>query len=388
METHVNPGSATPARWRRRLATLLGGLGSVGGGLAALLLPATEAQAVDLPEDTAESMLHVYSGGGTRASGPALLVRKRVMDGLALSGNWYVDIVSNASIDVVTQASAYKETRHEYTLAADAAVRDTLIHVSTTHSTEPDYLAGSASLDLSQEVFGGMTTVSFGATRGNDTVKKKGSADFLDHAQHWQYRLGATQILSPRWLMSANLEAIADDGYLASPYRSARVFGAAVPERDPRTRSSRALKFRVLGDISREGDERTSVHADWRIFRDNWKISANTVELGLSRHLGDKALADVFVRWYGQTHALFYSDNASVETLYVSRNRQLADFHSLTLGGQVQYTLHKAPGQYELQLHGTLDLMQFKYADFTDIRTGLPYKNTASIVQVALTASF
>ena len=47
-----------------------------------------------------------------------------------------------------------------------------------------------------------------------------------------------TQILTPRWLMSANFEAISDDGYLGSPYRVARVFGAAVPERNPRTRSA------------------------------------------------------------------------------------------------------------------------------------------------------
>ena len=31
--------------------------------------------------------------------------------------------------------------------------------------------------------------------------------------------------------MSANFEALSDDGYLGSPYRVARVFGAAVPER-------------------------------------------------------------------------------------------------------------------------------------------------------------
>ena len=47
--------------------------------------------------------------------------------------------------------------------------------------------------------------------------------------------------------MSLNVETLADDGYLASPYRVARAFGAAVPERTPLTRTGRAVKVRVAG---------------------------------------------------------------------------------------------------------------------------------------------
>src|SRR2546421_5999682 len=122
--------------WIGRAAGLLGGV-----------LAATSARAVDLPEDRAEAMVHSYSGGGVNANGPALLVRKSLADKVSLTGSYYVDAVSNASIDVVTTASPYKERRTEYGFGVDYAVRDSLVTLSTSHRQEPDYIANATSLD-------------------------------------------------------------------------------------------------------------------------------------------------------------------------------------------------------------------------------------------------
>lgn len=174
-------------------------------GLLSGLLASGTARAVQLPEDRADLMYHYYDGGGVRADGPALLVRKSLLDKVSLSGHYYVDAVSSASIDVVTTASPYKETRKEFGLGLDYVVRDAAITVSFTDSEEPDYLAKSASLDVSQEVFGGMTTVALGYTRAWDKVGQKGTPGFIDRATHWRYRFGLTQVLTPRWLAAANL---------------------------------------------------------------------------------------------------------------------------------------------------------------------------------------
>jgi hypothetical protein len=369
---------STPfAKLLRRLLAVLGGL--LGG-----LFAATSARAVDLPEDRAEALFHSYSGGGVTANGPALLVRKKILDKVSLSGTYYVDSVSNASIDVVTTASPYRERRNEYGFSADYVYRDSQITFAASTSKEPDYTANTGSLDISQEVFGGMTTVSLGFTRGSDDVGKHNSPEFKDHATHWQYRLGVTQILTPRWVASANFEAIADDGFLGSPYRGARVFGAVVPERNPRTRSSRAAKFRLIGDLG----SRDSVHAEYRYFWDNWEVKAHTMELGYSRYFGDKWLADSFLRFYKQDHALFYSDNAQTETTYVSRNRQLSSFNDIGLGGKVAYTWRKVPGQYEVKLNGALEYTRYKFDDFTDLRTGSLYSYNATVLQMFVSATF
>jgi hypothetical protein len=357
----------------RRLAALLGGV-----------LAASGARAVDLPEDTAEAMYHSYVGGGVTANGPALLVRKSLSDSISLSGSYYVDSVSNASIDVVTTASPFRETRNEYTLGVDYVYRDSTISLSGTTSREPDYTADTTSLDVSQEVFGGMSTVTLGFTRGSDKVGKHNSPEFSDTAEHWQYRLGVSQILTKRWIMSANFEALADEGYLGSPYRVARVFGAAVPERNPRTRSGRAAMFRVIGDLG----SHDSVHANYRYYWDTWDIKAHTAELGYSRYFGDRWLADAYTRYYTQTHASFYSDNAQSETTFVSRNRQLSTFDDIGLGAKLAYTVRKVPGQYELKVSGAYEYVRYKFNDFTDIRTGSLYGYNASILELYVTATF
>jgi hypothetical protein len=313
-----------------------------------------------------------------------LLIRKSLLDKVSLSGTYYMDAVSNASIDVVTTASPYHEVRHEFGLSADYVYRDAQITLGAMSSHEPDYVANTGNIDVTQEVFGGMTTVAFGFSKASDKVGKKNSPEFSDTARHWQYRFGLTQILTSRWLASLNFDALSDDGYLGSPYRSARVFGAFVPERNPRTRSSRAAKVKLVGDLGTFG----AVNFGYRYFTDTWDIKAHTFEAGYSRYFGQAWLADIFARYYTQTHANFYSDNALAETIYVSRNRQLSTFNDAGLGARLSYNVRKVPGRYDLKVVGTYEYTRYKFKDFTDVRTGELYGYGANIVQVYLSATY
>jgi hypothetical protein len=368
--------------WWRRLQALFGTL--VAGGSA---VP-QPAEAAVLPEDRSEALLHVYDGGGVTAYGPAFLVRKSIADRVSLSGQYYVDAVSNASIDVVTTASEFKETRTSWTLGASLLVRDAIVSLGYDQSTEPDYKASTFSADASQDVFGGMTTVSIGFSRAHDDVGKK-NVGFFDEATHWSYRSGVTQILSPRWLASVNLEAVHDEGYLGSPYRAARVFGATIPERVPRTRSSRAVKLRTIGDVGTAGVSRMAVRAEFRHYWDNWDIKSNTLELGGSRYFGERWLADLSLRWYSQGKALFYSDNAQFETLYLSRNRQLSTFRSVGLGAKATWSPEGAlASKHNLRLVGGYEFKQFRFSDFTDVRTGSAYKHDAHVLQLTVSGTF
>ena len=57
-------------------------LGALGG-----LLATGHAHAAELPEDRADLMLHSFDGGGVTACGPALLVRKSLLNKVSLSGD-------------------------------------------------------------------------------------------------------------------------------------------------------------------------------------------------------------------------------------------------------------------------------------------------------------
>ena len=363
-----------------RLSVLATGhlLGALGG-----LLASGHAQAAELPEDRGDLMLHSFNGGGVNAWGPALFVRKNILNKASLFATYYADIVSNASIDVITTASPYHETRHEYGVGFDYAVRDSMITLASSYSTEPDYTATAFNIDVTQDVFGGMTSVALGYTYGSDDVGKVGEG-FFSNAKHWRYRVGLTQILTPRWYANMNFEVVSDDGYLGSPYRMALVFGAAVPERLPPTRTSRTLQFRTVGEVV----SNVSVRAEYRYFWDTWDISAHTFGVGGAAKFGEKWLLDAYVRTYRQDGALFYSDNANSETQYVTRNRQLSNYTSWTIGTKATYALTRVPGRYEIFLNGAIEYWKTDYKDFTDLQTGSLYSYNATVLQFFVTAFF
>ena len=107
--------------------------------LAVLLSGWVAAHAGVLPEDRADILYHLYDGGGVEIDGPSLLVRKKAGKNLSVVGNYYVDMVSSASIDVVTTASPYSEERKQWSLGADYLRGDTTMRVGYTSSKESDY---------------------------------------------------------------------------------------------------------------------------------------------------------------------------------------------------------------------------------------------------------
>ena len=162
------------------------------------------------------------------------------------------------------------------------------------------------------------------------------------------------------------------------------MFGAAVPERNPRTRSARALKFRVIGDLG----SRDAMHADYRYFRDTWEHQgahrSSSATAATSATPGSPTRSCATTR---RATRSFYSDNAQSETLYVSRNRQLSTFDNMGLGASSP-TPCGACRAYDLKLNGAYEYTRFKFKDFTDIRTGSLYGYNASVIQLYLSATY
>ena len=368
------------SRWRERAGVrgLFSGLAAAGA--------ATVAPAAVLPDDKAEAMFHVYDGGGVKADGPAFLVRKKLGERVSLSAGYYIDAVSNASIDVVTTASPFKEKRTAWDFGADWLVGNSVLTLSGSTSREPYYEANAVNADVAADVFGGMTTLSLGFTRGSDRVGRTDRREvFFDDVRRWQYRAGVTQILSPRWLMSLNAEAISEDGYLGSPYRAARVFGAFVPERLPRTRTGRAVKLRSLAEVLPD----TALRIEARAYWDTWDVRGRTIEIAGTRKFGPQWLLDVSLRSHKQTAALFYADNAQVDTVFVTRNRQLSAFNSLGLGAKLTWKPAAAWAErYGVQVTGVLERKRFRFPEFIDLRNQRPYAYDANVMQVVLAGRF
>ena len=74
--------------------------------------------------------------------GPSLLVRKNFKETVSVAGNYYVDNVSSASIDVVTSgASPYSERREEVRIGGDYLYGKSIFSAGYTNSDESDYTA-------------------------------------------------------------------------------------------------------------------------------------------------------------------------------------------------------------------------------------------------------
>lgn len=352
----------------------------------ALLLGAActaSVSAAVLPEDRSDLLYHYYNGGGVSVKGPALLVRKGLQDKLSLSASYYVDSISSASIDVMTSGSPYTDRREESGLGLAYLYRDTLMSVGYSNSDESDYQARTASVDVAQDLLSGMTTLSLGYGRGEDTVGRRDDPSFQRLVDRWQYRLGLTQVLTPRLLLGLHYEAISDEGLLNNPYRSARVSGTSVPERYPDTRSSHAAALRFLAHL----DARNALRVEYRFFRDTWEIRADTIEFGYSQYLGDRWLLEGTFRNYAQSRASFYSDNFATEMNYMARDKELSTFSSQSFGVKATYVLARAPLFFDkMTVNAGYERIRFNYDDFTDIRTGALYAFSANVLQLYLSA--
>jgi hypothetical protein len=350
-----------------------------------------------LPEDRFDTLYHSYDGGGVKINGPSLLARKRIGDSSSVSANYYVDSITSASIDVVTSASRYHEKRTERSLGVDYLHDNVTMNLGYTRSEENDYLANTANFSISQDMFGDLTTVSMGYSRGWDTVGKSDQPDFAEDVTRQNYRLGLSQILTKNLVLDLGLETVTDEGYLHNPYRSVRYLDAGSPvgysfepEVYPRTHDSNAFSVKSLYYLP----YRASVSAEYRYFTDSWGVRANNYEIGYTHPTGKSWIFDLKYRLYSQSHADFYSDLFPRQQAqnFLARDKELSTFSSRAIGFGASYEL--APGSCSCIDRGSLtlsyDRIHFMYDDFRDIsQAGLPgeeplYDFTADVVQLFL----
>jgi hypothetical protein len=346
--------------------------------LAVLLAPlAWPAAAAVLPDDRADVLYHRYEGGGVTIDGPSLLVRKKVAENYSVSANYYVDMVSSASIDVLTTASPYEETRKQGSLAVDALNGKTQYTLSFTNSDENDYTANTASFDVSQALFGELTTLSMGFSRGWDEVRKRGDSEFEEPVDRRSYRVGLSQIVTPKLMLGLAYETITDEGFLNNPYRSVRYLDAEnpagfafQPEVYPSTRTSNAAAFNARYFLP----YRAVAFAEYRWFTDTWGIDANNVRVGYTHPIGERWVLEGGYRWYDQSSADFYSDLFPRRDAqnFLARDKELSTFtsHMLSVGASYEFGASRWSFLKRSTVNVFYDRVRFDYDDFRDILSG------------------
>ena len=355
--------------------------------LAALstLLLLRGAGAAVLPDDRADAFWSKYKGGSMDITGYSVLVRKKFTEQFAVEAKYFVDKVSGASVDVLSNASVIKDTRKQKSLSLDYIHDKTQYNLSYANSTERDYVSSTTHFSLSQDMFGDLTTVSFGFTDSRNKVgENNGTANrpviaWLGHAQTRSYEGGVSQVITKNMIAGLNLEFITDQGLLSNPYRPIR-FLDAVPlgyslgsQVYPNTHTSTAVETRAKYYLP----YRAAVSASYRYFTDTWGIRANTIELDYTQPISNKWIFEGRVRHYSQNHATFYRDLLPFANSqnFEARDRNLAASTNNSFGGKVTWAF--SPEGFLIFKRSTVSLdlsrIQFKYGDFRDIKD---YNNT------------
>lgn len=331
-------------------------------------------QAAILPPDTVDALYHRYEGGGMTIDGPSVLVRKNIGPQVSVTGQYYVDSVSAASVDVLATASEYTEERTEITGGVDYLHENAIMSLGYTNSSENDYEANTVYFSVTQEFFGGLSSLSLGYARGSDEVGQIGNASFSEKAERQNYQLGLTQVITKNSILGFDLEAVTDEGFLENPYRQNRYIDPEnpsnflyQPERYPETRTSLSLAVRALYYLP----YRASIRAEYRHFSDSWDIRGHTVELAYVHPISLHWTLEGRVRYYTQNEAEFYSDLFAYENsqTHLARDKEMSAFNGTTLGSGAVYEWRQTslPGVDRLQFSLLVDYLNFQYDNFRDV---------------------
>ncbi len=350
----------------------------IGACLALVCLPVLAAV---LPDERVDVLQHQYEGGGIKVSGPSVLVRKNIGTKVSVSANYYVDMVSSASIDVLASASRYSEERKQQSVGLDYMFDRTTYSLGYTTSDENDYQSKTYNLGVSQTFFGDLTTLSFGFAFGQDVVGRniKGMPDpsFLLDKQQRRYTFNLSQILTKNLITELSLESGTEacinmkegETCLNNPYRSySYVLNGAralLPEKYPLTHNTDAASLRAIYHLPYSA----SIRADYRSFSDSWGISASNAELRYIQDFKKDLLLEVKYRIYSQTEADFYSDLFPYKDAknFMARDKELSPFSSTTIGVGLTYKFPwTLPGIDKSTANLYWDHMQIDYEDFRD----------------------
>lgn len=357
------------------------------------------AQAATLAPDSVDIMHHRYDGGGMTIDGPSVLVRKSIGNQVSVSGHYYVDSVSAASVDVLATASEYTEERTEYSGGIDFLQDKAVLSAGYTNSSENDYEANTAYFSVKQDFFGDLTSLSLGYALGWDRVGMRGQDE-----SEWEdldrdtFKLGLSQVLTKNALLHVNVDVISDEGKLENPYRVNYFLDGATrvsqPELYPNTRTSTAASIGAMYYLP----YRASIKGSYRYYSDTWDILAHTLDLSYSHALAESWILEGKVRYYTQDQASFYSDlfpfEASQE--HLARDKELSTYSGMSFGFAGSYEIKQGviPMIDRLQLSFLVDYLTYDYDNFRDVTAGgTPgeeplYELTAWVTRTSLIIEF
>lgn len=287
--------------------------------------------------------------------------------GWSVGGRYLVDMVSAASVDVVSTASARWNERRHVGSASGELKRDRWgVSLSGGVSSEPDYLSLGGGGTVSIELLDKNLTPFIGGSYGHDSVGRTGEPrDQWQGLRRFGAQAGATFVVDRATIANVTADAIFERGYLAKPYRYVPVFapgasadvpaGASVDQVNrerlplrpadqlPRARDRYAVTGRVAHRFAT-----STLRLDERLYGDGWGLRATSTEARWLVDLGRRFVLWPQARFHLQNAVDFWqrayeaaeqSDGSFAVPRFRTGDRELGALRTVTLGAGVRARL-------------------------------------------------
>jgi hypothetical protein len=317
---------------------------------------------------TAKTQIYTDSDHTTVVSPLVAIARDPWSDG-TLSASYVADIVSSASVDVISNATRrMRDFRSELSAGLSQKLRATTLSGSYVYSVENDYSSHNVDLGLSQDLFDKNSTLALGWSLSANRIGRSGDQLFRESLLTTGAAASWTQVLGRRTIAQLSYTFGYADGFQSSPYRFVRFdddrgdIADKHLERDPRTRYRHAA---VLG-LNRHLGSDSALQADYRFYDDSWGVAAHTVQVRYFITFHDDVTLRLRERFYYQSAASFYREHYTIsdgaEPDFFTADRELSKFWSNLVGAKISWRLpwvHRA-----LELEAKVDYFHFGYLDF------------------------
>jgi hypothetical protein len=341
------------------------------------------------PEDTARKrasleMAAYNDSDHVTVFTPSVKVGVDNTSGASLSGSYLVDVVSAASVDIVSTASQrWQEVRQAGDLSGEYKPHDFGVGVGGSVSREPDYLSYGGFVTLTKDFDEKNWTITGGYGYSHDTAGRCGAdgvctpfSVFARELDRGSFNGGLSWVVDAASLASVSMDVIIENGDQSKPYRYIPMFSPAVagavprgapigwvnayrlPERPLEQLPLELHRAALTGRYAHRFDGST-VRLEERVYDDDWGLVASTSDARWIVDLGQRFELWPHIRFHGQSAVTFWkrayvSGSLSGWDLpeYRTGDRELGPLVTLGAGlGARAYLGSKGrPEQFALQL--------------------------------------
>jgi hypothetical protein len=224
-----------------------------------------------------------------------------VTDGASLRGSYLVDVVSAASVDIVSTASRrWVETRQAGSIEGEYKPRDFGVAIGSSVSSEPDYFSYGLGVTMTHDFNEKNLTLIGGYGFGHDTIGRSGTpfSIFSRTVTRSSFNGGAIAVIDRATVASGAIDLVLESGDQSKPYRYIPMFlpgdapnvpkGASIeyvtahrlPERPLEQLPLSRHRVAFTGRLAHRFDSSTSTaRVEERLYDDTWGLFGSTTDV-------------------------------------------------------------------------------------------------------------